>query len=262
MRIGSNTASTHAAGMSALWHDADYLPEKHIHTPTVEKGLAEMPLPSEQHQLPAGADDPFAKLDQIYDVAGQQMDRGLEGQAFLHGKNAPQAVTEPRATPAADEVTRTVVRTQEASRPDQPHAVQDARAAAAQLERRAQAGNAPPKVSNATNPSDAKQRSEQAQRTLEMAEGLGVSVAAMAVSQALDPSGTLGAASAATAVKAVSVAKTAVGMANQMGEASADGPGLRRGIGARGHQPSLDPGEGGVTLTGHQPSLVPGDGEG
>lgn len=251
MRIGSTNVSSHAAGMSALWHDADYLPEKHIHTPTVEKGLSEMPLPSEQHQLPPGVADPFARLDQVYDLAGQQMERGLEGQAFLHGRNTASAAA--AASEAGDEVTRTMARAQEASRPDQPRAVSDARATSQQLEARAQAGAAAPKVSNATQPSDAKRKSEQAERALQMAEGLGVSVAAMAVGQALDPSGAMGAsaASATGVVKAVSTAKTAVGLASAMSQD--EGPGLRRGIGARGHQPSLDPGD-----ASHQPSLDPG----
>ena len=33
MRIGGMSASTHAAGMSALWHDADYVPEQRFETP-------------------------------------------------------------------------------------------------------------------------------------------------------------------------------------------------------------------------------------
>lgn len=217
MRVGGAQVSTKAAGMSALWHDIDYLPSQHIHTPTVERGLDDLPLPSEQHQLPPGIKDPFAKLDEIYDVAGAQMERGLEGAAFLHGK-APPAVYEARALEAfeaAQEQTRTMIRppeTKQTSRGAQEH-----RAADQQIEARAQAGNAAPKVSNATNPSNAKQQSERAQKALEVAEGMGVSVAAMAVTQALDPSGAMGA-SAASAVKAVSLSKTAVGMASNMQE--------------------------------------------
>jgi hypothetical protein len=76
--------------MSALWHDADYLPEKRFETPTVEKGLDDMALPNEQHQLPEGVTDPFAKLDEVYDVAAAQMERGIRGTAFLNGKPAPE----------------------------------------------------------------------------------------------------------------------------------------------------------------------------
>lgn len=219
MRVGGAQVSTKAAGMSALWHDIDYLPSQHIHTPTVERGLDDLPLPSEQHQLPPGIKDPFSKLDQIYDVAGAQMERGLEGAAFLHGK-APPAVYEARALEAFEatqEQTRTMIRPQEQSKTQNSRAAQDHRAADQQIEARAQAGNAPPRVSNATNPANAKQQSQAAQKALEVAEGLGVSVAAMAVSQALDPSGAMGA-TAASAVKAVSLSKTAVGMANNMRE--------------------------------------------
>jgi hypothetical protein len=88
MRVGSSPFSAHQAGMSALWHDLDYIPEKRFETPTVHKGLDDMALPSEQHQLPAGVDDPFKKLDEIYDVAAQQMERGLKGQSFLNGSNS------------------------------------------------------------------------------------------------------------------------------------------------------------------------------
>src|SRR5258705_4314531 len=87
MRVGASPFSAHQAGMSALWHDIDYIPEKRFETPTVHKGLDDMALPSEQHQLPAGVDDPFKKLDEIYDVAAQQMERGLKGQSFLNGAN-------------------------------------------------------------------------------------------------------------------------------------------------------------------------------
>ena len=85
--------------MSALWHDADYIPEKRFETPTVEKGLEDMALPGEQHQLPDGVDDPFKKLDQIYDIAAQQMERGIKGASFLHGKvneaSDPRRVADP-----------------------------------------------------------------------------------------------------------------------------------------------------------------------
>lgn len=227
MRIGSQVTSR-MAGMSALWHDADYLPDKHIHIPTVERGIDDMPLPSEQHQLPPGAKDPFAKLDQVYDVAAQQMERGLEGQAFLHGRPAPAERHERGPLQSAElhaEVTRTYAQAADPYAPQASLGMQEHRATQQQLEARAQAGQAPPRVSNATQASDARQQSERAQKALEVAEGLGVSVAAMAVSQALDPSGALGA-QAASALKAVSVAKTAVGMATAMQEES-----KARGIG-------------------------------
>lgn len=227
MRIGGNV-STKAAGTSALWHDVDYLPSQHIHTPTVERGLDDLPLPSEQHQLPPGVQDPFAKMDQVYDVAGAQMERGIEGQTFLHGRPAPADLsTRLRERAGAEEVTRTHVRPQQADALPQAPAQQEGRAQRQQLEARAQAGHAPPQVSQASEPANGRQQAERAQQAVDVAEGLGVSVAAMAVTQALDPSGALGT-QAASAVKAVSVAKTAVGMAGAMrGDASTVQEGLR-----------------------------------
>lgn len=256
MRIGSMNFSTHAAGMSALWHDADYIPEKHLQTPTVEKGLAEMPLPSEQHQLPPGVSDPFAKLDQIYDVAGEQMERGLEGQAFLHGKRAPAEArggADLGARP--DDLTRTMVLSQKATETPSARAAEEARAQKEQVQKAAEAGTAPLKTSNATSPANARRHAERAEKALELAEGLGVSLAAMAVGQAIDPSGGVAGgamADGASVVKAVSTAKTAVGLTRSMDD---DGPSLRRGLAGaapRSHQPSLDPGD-----AGHQPSLKP-----
>lgn len=102
MRVGGQSPfSAHQHGMSSLWHDADYVPEQRFETPLVRKhGLEDMALPSEQHQLPEGVDDPFKKLDAIFEVAAAQMERGLKGAAFLHGK-PPSAgpVTEATADP-------------------------------------------------------------------------------------------------------------------------------------------------------------------
>jgi hypothetical protein len=88
MRIGFgvNVASSHAAGMSSLWHDPDFIPESQFAPPRVARMFDDMPLPVEQHELPEGVADPFAKLDAVYDVAGAQMERGIKGAQFLHGK--------------------------------------------------------------------------------------------------------------------------------------------------------------------------------
>lgn len=95
MRVGQSPFSAHQHGMSALWHDADYVPEQRFETPLVRQhGLEDMALPSEQHQLPEGVDDPFHKLDAIFEVAAAQMERGLKGAAFLHGK-PPAAMPPP-----------------------------------------------------------------------------------------------------------------------------------------------------------------------
>lgn len=106
MRVGSSPFSAHQSGMSALWHDADYIPEKRFETPLVHKHLQDMALPSEQHQLPDGVEDPFKKLDQIFEVAAAQMDKGIAGQAFLHGRARAQEVADP-VRHAAD-VTKTM----------------------------------------------------------------------------------------------------------------------------------------------------------
>ncbi|OGQ21503.1 MAG: hypothetical protein A2138_14845 [Deltaproteobacteria bacterium RBG_16_71_12] len=86
MRIQSNPYSAHQAGMSALWHDTDYLPEQRFETPIVRKTLDDLPLPGEHHQLPDGVADPFARMEAVFDVAAEQMERGVRGAAFLHGK--------------------------------------------------------------------------------------------------------------------------------------------------------------------------------
>jgi hypothetical protein len=85
MRVGSSPFSAHQAGMSALWHDADYVPEQRFETPVVRTGLEDFALPTEQHQLPDGVDDPFKKLEAVFEVAAQQMERGIKGANFLHG---------------------------------------------------------------------------------------------------------------------------------------------------------------------------------
>lgn len=86
MRVGQSPFSAHQAGMSALWHDADYVPEQRFETPIVMRGLQDFAVPSEQHQLPDGVEDPFQKLEAIFELAAAQMDRGIRGVTFLHGK--------------------------------------------------------------------------------------------------------------------------------------------------------------------------------
>jgi hypothetical protein len=76
--------------MSALWHDADYVPEQRFETPVVRTGLEDFALPTEQHQLPDGVDDPFKKLDAVFELAAAQMERGIKGASFLHGQHRPR----------------------------------------------------------------------------------------------------------------------------------------------------------------------------
>ena len=91
MRVSQSPFSAHRAGMSALWHDADYVPVQRFEIPVVREMLEDMALPSEQHQLPTGVDDPFQKLDEIFEVAAAQMEHGIKGAAFLNGANGIEA---------------------------------------------------------------------------------------------------------------------------------------------------------------------------
>jgi hypothetical protein len=253
--------------MSALWHDIDYIPDKSIQVPTVQKQLDEAPLPSEEHQLPKGW-DAFSKMDEIYEVAGEQMDRGLDAQNFLYGKKAPAAVAagdiRTKDAPAPDELTKTMVAQRHMVQDMDPNvdvrAVQDVKHTDEQLIKRQEAGTQPSKVSNATEASNARQDSARQVKALEMAEGIGVMMASVAAGQAMDPASGSIAAEAASVVKAVSTAKSAVGMTKSMGETpeTSRSEFLRRGIRADRsvkHQPSLEP----APDTEHQPSLDPGD---
>ena len=74
MRIGSVSSSSHAAGMSALWHDPEFdAPVRRFETPLVQKNFDDLPVPTEHHELPDGVQDPFQKLDAVYDAAAVQM---------------------------------------------------------------------------------------------------------------------------------------------------------------------------------------------
>lgn len=227
--------------MSSLWHDADWQPDKSIHIPTVVQKFPDESelLPSEEHQLPRGF-DAFAKLDEIYEVAGAQMDRGIEGAQFLHGRRPVGAQQDAiaRATDGrgAQDVTRTMVMRQ--SDPDRQvdvRAAQEARAINDQIRKAAEAGNQPTRVSNAAETATAHKDAIQAVKTLEMAEGIGITMAALAAGQAVDPAAGTLAAEAAAAIKAIGTAKTAVGMTRPM-EEMANAPTsaeLRRGVGRR-----------------------------
>lgn len=107
MRIGSVSHSSHAAGMSALWHDPEFdAPVKRFETPLVQKTFDDLPVPTEHHELPDGVTDPFHKLDAVYDAAAVQMERGIKGAEFLHGKKpAVDAKSDPTLV-RHDDVTR------------------------------------------------------------------------------------------------------------------------------------------------------------
>ena len=274
MRVGSASSgsvySSHQSGMSSLWHDTDYLPDKSVHVPQVARRFDDAPLPSEEHQLPKGF-DAFSKMDEVYEVAGEQMDRGIDAQSFLYGKRSVAAATESRlkahdAAPAPDELTQTIVAQRhmggEADIALNPRGVQETKEADAQIRKRDSVGNQPTKVSNATNSANASQDAKRSEKALEMAEGIGVMMAAVAAGQAIDPATGSMAAEAASVVKAVSTAKTAVGMTHSMKEmpGTTRSEHLQKGLAERRrmaeHQPSLEPGPD----VGHQPSLDPGDG--
>lgn len=281
MRVGGTGTglSSHLAGMSSLWHDADWQPDKSIHIPTVVQKFPDEQdlLPSEQHQLPRGF-DAFAKLDEIYELAGEQMDRGIEGAQFLHGRRAttnPDVAAigpggEARAGDA--DATRTLLaRQHDPDRTFDVRGAQESRAADDQIRKAREAGNQPTRVSNATEPTSQRDAAK-AVKTLEMAEGIGITMAAVAAGQAIDPAAGTLAAEAAAVVKAASAAKTAVGMTRPMEDMAnaQNNADVRRGLGRRvslagedgdttvdadrpRHQPSLAP------LPRHQPSLDPGD---
>jgi hypothetical protein len=101
--IGSVSVSTsHRAGMSSLWHDPDFLlPEKRLETPIVVRTFDDLPVPTEHHELPPGVEDPFSKMDAMYDIAAQQMERGIRGAQFLHGKNPDREASGTQARPAS-----------------------------------------------------------------------------------------------------------------------------------------------------------------
>lgn len=252
MRVGGTSSglSSHLAGMSSLWHDADWQPDKSIRIPTVVQKFpdeAEL-LPSEQHQLPRGF-DAFAKLDEIYEVAGAQMDRGIQGAQFLHGRRssgALDAVAQANEARPDDQTRTMVVRQATPDRHVDVRAVDDARAIDDQIRKAAEAGNQPSRVSNATETANARKDATRAVKTLEMAEGLGVTMAAVAAGQAMDPAAGTLAAEAAAAVKAISTAKTAVGMSRPM-EDLANAPTaseVRRGLGRRVRLPDEDEDDG------------------
>jgi hypothetical protein len=91
--------------MSSLWHDPDFEPIRQFHAPVVTRNFDDLPVPTEHHELPDGVDDPFAKLEAVYDVASAQMDRGIKGAAFLHGKPLVASATS-AARDLANDVTQ------------------------------------------------------------------------------------------------------------------------------------------------------------
>lgn len=90
--------------MSSLWHDPDFEPIREFEAPLVLRNFDGLPVPTETHELPDGIEDPFKKLDAVYDVAGAQMERGIKGANFLHGK--PPPVADPAVMAGPNDATR------------------------------------------------------------------------------------------------------------------------------------------------------------
>lgn len=112
MHVGS---VSHSFGTSRLWHDANVEILKDYRTVPVQKSLDELELPKEEHVLPPEKKaDPYTVQEQAYDVAAQQMARGVEGQKLLHGTRAnaaafDAAVSAARERAVMEDVTRTLV---------------------------------------------------------------------------------------------------------------------------------------------------------
>ncbi len=209
MRIsGRQNTLSHQAGMSALWHDADYIPDRRIDVPTVEKGLEGEPLPSERHHNPDQT-DPYARQDAAYDIAAQQMERGIKGMEFLHGKKEVPHVIENA------EVTRTMAQRMDPAAPTVRLSLDHANVENRQIERRDEAAQAGPKVSNT---GDIGARMD---KVVKMVEGLVGGLVGAAATQAFDPTGVTQtmAVEAASVVKAGVTANLAVGMSQKMKEA-------------------------------------------
>ena len=98
MHVGS---VSHQWGTSSLWHDPNYEISQDYRPQPVQRGIMQgEALPKEDHLLPPERpQDPYNVQEQAYDVAAAQMNRGVEGQAFLRGN----------ATRDREDVTRTMV---------------------------------------------------------------------------------------------------------------------------------------------------------
>lgn len=240
----SISGSAHRAGMSALWHDADYVPERQIRPTEIHKSFDGMPLPQEEHESPKG-ELAYQKMEQFYDVAHQQMDAGLKGQAFLNGKPPPvhgvqmMSDGDDPTKIAHDEQTRTMIANQTINATRDSEAMRYQLRAEKNEANKKAASKSVPKTSNA---GDALAKAKKAEHTLKMAEGLGVSMLAVATTQALDGGLSGGAiAEAASVVKAISTAKVAVGLTKPMKEMDEADVTTKRNVPRSFHFDPVDP---------------------
>ena len=143
--------------MSSLWHDPDFEPIRQFQSPLVQRSFDDLPVPTERHELPDGVSDPFTKLDAVYDTAAVQMERGIKGAEFLHGKKAPSA--DPTVAARVDDSARV-----------QERPIDPARQAATTLDRQTrdhirrldQAANQPIATSSSATKTASHQQAEQA----------------------------------------------------------------------------------------------------
>ena len=91
-------------GTSRLWHDPDYTIERPLYPHQVTRGL-EQELPAQQHIAPPAPSDPYLAQEKSYDLAFQQMERGLEGRDFLHGVKSEGAFDKAAHAKAMDKTT-------------------------------------------------------------------------------------------------------------------------------------------------------------
>jgi len=77
-------------GSSRLWHDPDYTIQRPLYPHPVTRGL-DQELPAQAHVAPPAPTDPYIAQEKSYDIAFQQMERGMEGRDFLHGVKSDRA---------------------------------------------------------------------------------------------------------------------------------------------------------------------------
>ena len=188
-----------------------------------------MALPSEEHQVPETAKDPFAAMDAVYQIAADDMDRGVKGMAFLNGgatsnvnavmsahDSVPEA-NEPRhAIDQANDLTRTFSRTRKmdpTASTEVRHAEQN-KAVEQQLRKRDQVGHITPQSSN-TGSSSSEKSIEAQQKAMKIAEGLGIALVTSSVLGGIDLGSSVAtnaAAEAGAVMKAIATAKMSVGV--------------------------------------------------
>lgn len=114
MSVGSVSHSS-LWGCSRLWHDPNYQVALEYRVPGVQRGInTDQPLPKEEHiPPPQKAEDPFNVQFQAYDMAAEQMNRGIEGQKRLNGTRNAQlfdaAVSAVQQQSLSADVTRATV---------------------------------------------------------------------------------------------------------------------------------------------------------